>query len=162
MALLIPPFDAESPTFDDVRRILRANDIKIENDEEEFGYISFRYNNCLGFFEGKDFHQVYFPFFCFEDWELQDRSPFDAEFLAARSQLAAQYGSPCDEGRHVYSHRRPEHYYLYAVWGLRHCRLALAQDEFDIQFGLDLSLRFLYKAGPAKMRIYELGGPPTE
>jgi hypothetical protein len=169
MALQVPPLDLESPTFNNVRRVMLEHGAAIMDDDGEgIGYISFKFGEGLCHFVGKDLQQAYYPFFYYEndddtyEMDLENRKPFDAQYLAARRHLVELYGEPCEEGRRTPSHRPPTHYYLYAVWRLKHCRLALAQDEVDIQFGLDLSLRFLYKEGPTERLIHEFGEPVPE
>jgi len=162
MSFQIPPLDIREPSLDAMKRVLTTNGITIDKDEEQDGFISFYYGNWHCFYQTEPFQQVYCPISCYEDTDLKDREPFDAEFVAIRQNLIAALGQPSEIGHHVYSHRPRSHYYMYSVWQLEHSRLALAQDEFDIQFGLDLSLRFLYKLGPAETRIYELSDTPAD
>ena len=158
MSFEIPPLDVASPTLDGIRQALRTHKISIERDEKEFGCIVFCFGGVPCFFAIPP-AQVYMPLDYSDDIALIDRAPFDDVFAAARSNVIAKLGPPSMEGIHAYSHRPPTHYYRYAVWALKHSRLALAQDEYDIQFGLDLSLRFIYRPGPIETRIYELGSP---
>ena len=70
------------------------------------------------------------------------REPFDAMFQIPAESLANTLGEASRSGIYTYPHR-PDWEYSYAGWTLADFTLILVQDEFDIQFGMDVSLWIL-------------------
>ena len=89
---------------------------------------------------------AFIPLFYFEDYEV-GREPFDRAFRSLCEQLIGVLGPPLQSGTYSYPHRA-EWSYGYAGWALADVTLVLAQDEFDIQFGMDISL-WVQPAGTA-------------
>ena len=152
--ITLPPFDLDSPTFDDFRRVLTTHEIEIADDDPEFGFIAFYFGGLFCGFTRNGHHFAHVPLSYHDDTELIDRTSFDAEYGRVRRSILETHGPPAAEGRHVYEHRNPDQFYRYCVWPLQHCRLALLQNESDIQFGLDLCLRYLYRDGPAEELLF--------
>ncbi len=153
--LTLPPFDVPDPDFDTFRALLLAGGLEIQDDERHFGYISFYFNDLYAGFTRNGHCYAHVPLGYCDDLDLRDRSAFDQQYAGFRDEIRALHGEPIEEGQHRYAHRPPEHRYRYAVWQLQHCRLALLQNEYDIQFGLDLSLRYLYRDGEARQLLFD-------
>src|SRR5579871_669510 len=84
--------------------------------------------------------------YCFP--ELPDREEqipaFDQAFRFVAEQLEQILGKSTAAGRYSYPHRTWD--YSYCWWSLPEAELALVQDEFDIQDGLDVTL-WIFPAG---------------
>jgi len=154
----LPPFDINAPTLDEFRQLLVAHEIEIADEEPDLGFIAFYFGGLYGNFTRNGHHYAHVPLLYHDDTNLTDRSSFDAEYHRIRELITGTHGKPTQEGQHVYAHRQPNHFYLYSVWPLQHCRLALLQNEYDIQFGLDLSLRYLYRDGDVESLLYAENG----
>jgi hypothetical protein len=68
------------------------------------------------------------------------REPFDKAFEKVRAGLEDHLAQPHRTGTYSYKHRGKKWPYNYACWQLDDASLVLLQDEYDIQFGMDLSL----------------------
>jgi hypothetical protein len=90
--------------------------------------------------------RAFVPLFGFDDYEF-DREPFDRAYRSLTEQLAGALGPPSRVGEYSYRHREGWPY-SYAWWSLADATFALVQDEFDIQFGMDISL-WVLPAGAA-------------
>jgi len=149
----LPAFDMEMPTLDKFRKVLATAGIAIEDDEPELGFVSFCFGDCLCYCGTMPSRVAWIPLTYFDDTDFDDRQPFDAEYERVLSALSADLGGPSTLGQMVFRHRSVGQHYHYSVWRLRHSRLALAQGERDIQFGLDLSLWFFYDDGDIEQLI---------
>lgn len=74
-----------------------------------------------------------------EELEDIDRAPFDRAYRRLAKKLSGLLGPPSRSGKYDYPHNDGWPY-LYSWWRLEDCGVALVQDEFDIQFGMDVSL----------------------
>jgi hypothetical protein len=81
---------------------------------------------------------AFVPLFFFEVYD-RCREPFDLAFRTIAEQLARLLGAATRSGEYSYSHRA-DWSYLFAGWSLADTTLVLVQDEFDIQFGMDVTL----------------------
>jgi hypothetical protein len=77
------------------------------------------------------------PLFYFEEYD-EGREPFDRAFRTLAEQLAGFLGV-ARSGEYSYPHRGGWSY-SFAGWSLADATLVLVQDEFDIQFGMDVTL----------------------
>jgi hypothetical protein len=82
--------------------------------------------------------RVFVPLFYFEESETT-REPFDLAFRSILDQLVSILGQPSTSGQYGYPHRKGWPY-SYAGWRGGDATFVLVQDEFDIQFGMDVSL----------------------
>jgi hypothetical protein len=78
------------------------------------------------------------PLFWFEEYD-DGREPFDMAFRMIAEQLAGFLGAAVRSGEYTYPHRS-EWSYSFSGWALPDATLVLVQDEFDIQFGMDVTL----------------------
>lgn len=143
----LPAFDIADPSLNDFRRVLNAAGIPIVDDEPELGFVSFRFRDWLCYCGDQHPRVALLPLDYFDDTEFKDRTEFDLAYHRVRRELSVDLGEPSASGALDFSHRSEGQHYHYCVWHLRHTRLVLAQGERDIQFGLDLSLWFLYDDG---------------
>lgn len=88
----------------------------------------------------------FIPLFYFEGYE-QGRQPFDRAFRVLTGQLAGFLGAAARSGEYSYPHRAGWPY-SFVGWCLPDATLVLVQDEFDIQFGMDVTL-WVQPAGSA-------------
>jgi hypothetical protein len=121
---------------------------RLVDDEPELGYV--RYDILLAdgsrerrplsvrIAESDSPPWAFVPLFYFEE-EDEHREPFDMAFRTIGGQLERFLGSAVRSGEYSYPHRA-EWPYLFAGWGLPDATLVLVQDEFDIQFGMDVTL----------------------
>jgi hypothetical protein len=151
MGVELPPFDLSFPTLDDFRKVFVREGIAIIDDEAGLGFLSFRWKEGYLAYVSVNPHEAYLPLEYFDDTEFFDRTRFDNAFRLALEKLRATLGSPAGESVFTYAHRSLGQHYHYCWWQLKNCRLVLAQDERDIQFGLDLSVRFIYANGPIEL-----------
>ncbi|MBN9523503.1 hypothetical protein J0H58_34150 [bacterium] len=81
---------------------------------------------------------AFVPLFWFDEY-ADGREPFDRAYDALAGQITGILGTPTKLGAYGYPHRagRP---YFFAGWVLSDATLTLVQDEFDIQFGMDVTL----------------------
>ncbi|HVS39061.1 MAG TPA: hypothetical protein VMS17_26115 [Gemmataceae bacterium] len=89
---------------------------------------------------------AFVPLFYFEEYH-EGREPFDLAFRALAEQLAGFLGAATRSGVYSYPHRAGWSY-SFAGWALADATLVLVQDEFDIQFGMDVTL-WVQPAGAA-------------
>lgn len=149
----LPPFDIPDPSLDDFRRVLTVAGIPIEDDEPGLEFVSFQFRECLCYCSAAYPRVAVLPLAYFDDTELEDRGAFDLEYTRVRHALSADLGDASAVGSLTFEHRAEGQDYNYSVWQLQFSRLVLAQGERDIQFGLDLSLWFLYDAGEIELLI---------
>jgi hypothetical protein len=95
--------------------------------------------------------RVLLPLFYYEDYE-NGRKVFDQAYESLLVQTADILGKPSRSGSYENRHR-PRWSYNYAWWSFGNCTFALVQDEFDIQFGMDVSLWVLPGGVPFSMPV---------
>jgi hypothetical protein len=78
------------------------------------------------------------PLFYLEEFD-EGRESFDQAFDSLADQLARFLGAAAEVGEYRYPHR-PDWSYSFTGWELPDATLVLVQDEFDIQFGMDVTL----------------------
>lgn len=150
----LPDFDLREPSYDEFHHSLKNNNIEVADNDEHLGFIGFFYNGYYSSFTRSEKIYARIPLFFYEDDELTDRATFDSVFSKFQDAIVKLKGNPVESGKHVFEHRDSNHYYLYSIWQLTYCRLALLQDEYDIQFGLDISLHFIYQSGNASELLF--------
>jgi hypothetical protein len=118
------------------------------DDEPNVGYV--RYDMLLGAGSGErrplslliaesSYRPCAFvPLFCFEEYDAH-REPFDTAFRTIAGHLAGFLGGVARSGVYRYPHRVGWPY-SFAGWELADATLVVVQDEFDIQFGMDVTL----------------------
>src|SRR5207302_10447031 len=89
---------------------------------------------------------AFVPLFYFEGYG-EGREPFDRAFRTLSGHLAGFLGAASRSGAYGYPHRAAWSY-SFAGWALADATLVLVQDEFDIQFGMDVTL-WVQPAGTA-------------
>jgi hypothetical protein len=87
----------------------------------------------------------------FEEYET-NRRPFDFEFESLAKHLETILGRPTKSAQYSYDHQK-EWPYSYAWWSLSDVSIVLAQDEMDIQFGMDISVWVLPAKAPIKLPV---------
>ncbi len=153
----LPQLDLPAPSLSDFRGALERQGIAIIDDEPDLGFLSFRWNELLAYV-GTRPHEAYIPLKYVDETETEERGPLDEAYGSAMKELIAALGLPEDQGTFTYSHRDEGQHYHYCYWQLKNCRLVLTQDERDIQFGLDLSVRYIYDDGPLEPLIFGASG----
>lgn len=130
---------------------------KLVDDQLDLGYVAFD----MGMAPGEDFPRrlnvevresgrpprAFVPLFYFEEYDV-NREPFDQAYRSLTEQLASVLGPPSSFGEYTYPHRKGWRYF-YSWWSLADAAFVLAQDEFDIQFGMDVTLWVL----PANAKV---------
>ncbi len=91
---------------------------------------------------------AFVPLFYFEEYDAT-REPFDQAFRTLCEQIVRFLGAPSRSGVYNYPHRS-NWPYTFAGWPLPDVTLVLVEDEFDIQFGMDVTL-WVLPAGTAVM-----------
>lgn len=89
---------------------------------------------------------AFMPLFYFEEYD-EGRGPFDRAFRTLAEQLTSSLGPAARSGAYRYPHRA-EWLYSFVGWSLPDATLVLVQDEYDIQFGMDVTL-WVQPAGTA-------------
>lgn len=130
------------------KRLCDAAGWDLVDDEPDLGYV--RYDMLLA--AGQDVRRpltvqiaesgsppwASIPLFYFDEYE-DAREPFDRAFRSLSEQLAGFLGAASRAGVYRYPHRA-EWPYSFVGWSLPEATLVLVQDEFDIQFGMDVTL----------------------
>jgi hypothetical protein len=88
--------------------------------------------------EHNPLRRAFVPLYYFDDYDAR-REPFDQAFAHCRTKLTGLLGKPSRPGTYGYPHRA-NWLYSYCAWTLPDATFVLTQDEFDIQFGMDVSL----------------------
>ena len=118
------------------------------DDELDLGYVAFE----IGMAWDQDFPcrlavqvsesgrppRAFAALYCFEDYDVQ-RDPFDQTYRLLSEQLAGILGPRSSFGEYTYPHQKSWPY-SYSWWSCPDATFVLVQDEFDIQFGMDVSL----------------------
>ncbi len=118
------------------------------DDEPDLGYVAFRmgmspvqdfpYRLAVEVAESGRPPRAFVPLFYFEDYDVE-REPFDRAYRSLSEQLAGVLGPPSSSGEYTYPHQE-DWPYAYSWWSLPDATIVLVQDEFDIQFGMDVTL----------------------
>jgi hypothetical protein len=94
--------------------------------------------------EGSEGPFAFVPLYCFGenagDPAQLPRGPFDRAFRHIATGLETILGKAYRAGAYTYAHRGDAWPYSYMWWRVADASLALVQDEFDIQLGMDVSL----------------------
>jgi hypothetical protein len=81
---------------------------------------------------------AFLPLFYFDDYD-EGRKAFDGAFRALAEKLGRSLGASSRSGQYGYAHRAGWPY-SFTGWALADATFLLVQDEFDIQFGMDVTL----------------------
>ncbi len=147
---------------------------KLIDDEIALGYVAFD----MGLVPSESFPRrlvvevressrpprAFVPLFYFEEYDVH-REPFDQAYWSLTEQLASILGPPSSSGEYTYPHRQGWPFF-FSWWSLTDGAFVLVQDEFDIQFGMDVTLWVLpANAGLQNQTVslfplyYSSGGP---
>jgi hypothetical protein len=135
-------------SYERTKELCEAARWKLVDDELDLGYVAFD----MGMAPGQDFPnrlavevresarrpRAFVPLFYFEEYDVH-REPFDQAYRSLSEQLAGILGPPSSSGEYTYQHREGWQYF-YTCWSLIDATFVLVQDEFDIQFGMDVTL----------------------
>jgi hypothetical protein len=135
-------------SYDWTKELAQAAGRKLVEDEFDLGYVTF----SMWLVRGQDVRcrlavelrksgrppRAFAPLFCFEEFDTQ-REPFDDAYRSLAEQLAAVVGPASSASKYSYPHRE-DWLYSYSWWSLNDTAFVLVQDEFDIQFGMDVTL----------------------
>ena len=129
---------------------------RLVDDEPDLGYVRYDMPLAAGSDERRPVSVLiaesnkppfaFVPLFYFEEYD-EGREPFDRAFRSLADQLTAFLGAAARSGEYSYPHRAGWPY-SFAGWELADATLVLVQDEFDIQFGMDVTL-WVQPAGSA-------------
>lgn len=121
---------------------------KLDDDELDLGYVAFEVQIAkddsrrlsVQVSESGRPPRAFLPLYYIDDEECEaNRKPFDQALRSLSEQLESVLGLPSVSGEYGYSHRE-NWLYSYVGWSLADATFVLAQDEFDIQFGMDVTL----------------------
>jgi len=135
-------------SYQRTKELCQAARWKLVDDELDLGYVAFE----MGTVPGQDSHRrlavevsesgrlprAFVPLFYFEEYDVH-REPFDLTYRSLSEQLAGVLGPPSSSGEYTCPHREGWRYF-YSWWSLTDATFVLVQDEFDIQFGMDVTL----------------------
>ena len=134
---------------------------KLVDDELDLGFVAFdmhlgpgknvRSRLAVAVSESGRPPLAFVPLFYFEEYDVR-REPFDQAYRSLSEQLVRILGSPSSSGQYDYPHRK-NWPYSYSWWSFADATLVLVQDEFDIQFGMDVSLWVLLTGAAVKVPI---------
>jgi hypothetical protein len=129
---------------------------RLVDDEPDLGYLRYDMPLAAGSDEQRPLSVLiaesnkpplaFAPLFYFEEYD-EGREPLDHAFRFLADQLAGFLGAAGRSGVYSYPHRAGW-LYSFAGWELDDATLVLVQDEFDIQFGMDVTL-WVQPAGSA-------------
>lgn len=136
--------------YQQTKKVALAAGWKLVDDEFDLGYVAVEM-----LLPGQDMHRrlvvlvsesnpqprAFVPLFYYEDYDIQ-REPLDEAYRLLREQLSRVIDRPTASGQFNYSHRE-DWGYFYCYWSLSDITFVLTQDEFDIQFGMDVTLWML-------------------
>jgi hypothetical protein len=148
-------------SYQQTKMLVKAAGWKLVDDEFDLGFVAF--NMCLG--PDKDVSsrlavevcergrspRAFVPLFYFDDYDVR-RELFDEAYRSLSEQLTRVLGSSSSSGEYDYPHRKSWNY-SYNCWSLADATLVLVQDEFDIQFGMDVTLWVLPMGTPVKVPV---------
>ena len=95
--------------------------------------------------------RAFVPLFYFQEYDAR-REPFDQAYRSLSEQLVRVLGSSTSSGEYGYPHRKSWSY-SYNWWSLSDATLVLVQDEFDIQFGMDVTVWVLPMGAAVKVPV---------
>ncbi len=134
--------------YQTTKEIAIAAGWRLNDNELKLGYVAFDVRPDCGkdmvsrlvveVREGGRSPRAFVPLFYFEEYEAE-RKTFDQAFRLISDRLVDVLGSPSASGKYHYPHRN-EWPYLYSWWAAAGATFILVQDEFDIQFGMDVTL----------------------
>jgi hypothetical protein len=121
---------------------------RLVDDEPELGYVRYDMPVAAGpderrpvsvlLAESNNPPFAFVPLFYFDEYD-EARELFDRAFRALAEEFAGFLGAALRSGKYSYPHR-PGWLYSFTGWALGDATLVLVQDEFDIQFGMDVTL----------------------
>jgi hypothetical protein len=131
--------------YDLIQRLLSETEWEIQENEADIGHLRILIHDTSGECypliisranpDGSPFSLLTFS--VFPDSEA-DLAAFNMEFHFRAATLARYFGIPSASGSHQLPFRSWP--YAYKRWTLPEGEFTLVQDEFDIQFGMDVSL----------------------
>ncbi len=152
------------------KKIAEAASWRIVDDEVDLGYAAFemrlgpqgsvRRRLAIEVKESGRPVLAFVPLFYFDEYESQ-REPFDRAFHSSFEHMTEFLGAPLQTGEYTYGHR-PNWPHSFAWWSLSNVTVVLVQDEFDIQFGMDLTLWILPPDAAVKLPVSGALEPPKE
>ena len=149
-------------SYKESKAIGQAAGWTLMDDEPGLGFIAFKVSiNAPDEFrrlaveiqENSDQPEAFLPLFYYEYYE-SNPDPFDEAFRSLLNQLSGLIGKPSGIGEYGNEHRE-DWSYMYACWRLDDATLVLVQDEFDIQFGMDITLWAFAPNEPIKFPLHE-------
>jgi hypothetical protein len=145
--------------YQQTRGLGEAATWKLLDDELDLGYVAFdiHIDSCkaarrrlvVELSESGRQPRAFVPLFSFEEHE---RETFDEAYKALAEQLTGTLGRVSHSGTYTYAHRA-NWPYSYSWWTLSDATFVLMQDEFDIQFGMDVSLWVLPQGTPVRVPV---------
>jgi hypothetical protein len=145
--------------YNSIKKLALSGHWQLTDDEFDLGYLRFDANilaserpRSLVVEFGKDGGPrfAFVPLYCFPDTNEQIEA-FNIAFDLASTALQLVIGPPSNWGQYGYPHRTWA--YSYCWRSLPEAELVLAQDEFDIQDGLDITLWIIPAGLPLKLPI---------
>lgn len=134
--------------YNQIKSICASAAWQLVDDDPDLGYIRYEIVLAAGsserrpvsirIAESNESPFAFVPLFYFDEYD-EGRELFDQAFRTLADQLKLFLGRPAQSGEYSYSHRSAWPY-LFAGWMLPDATLMLVQDEFDIQFGMDVTL----------------------
>ncbi len=134
--------------YDSTKAICEQVGYTLDYDEPELGFVRYTVpmQICIDpqtflsvqIAEKNNPASAFLPLFYFEEYE-ESREQYDLEFRTLMAKLVYILDSESVAGKYSYPHRL-DWQYFYAGWTLPDYTLVLVQDEFDIQFGMDITL----------------------
>lgn len=143
-------------TYSQTNAICDAAAWQLETNEPGLGYVQYRmplsdapeawrlFSVYIAGGEKPPF--AFLPLYCFEDYD-NTREPFDQAFRSLSQHLVGILGVESRSSVYTYSHRATWPY-SFTGWSLPDATVLIVQDEFDIQFGMDVTL-WVLPAGTA-------------
>ena len=150
--------------YEAVKGIAASIGWRLDGDEPEFGYVTYQVPTgitatagesrlCVLFRREGQAPKALLPLFASEQFE-DDRPLFDSIFAATADRIAGVLGPRSSSGQYEYGHRVGWQY-RYTTWAGAGATLVLVQDEFDIQFGMDVTLWTLPAGTPVKFPLHD-------
>lgn len=133
--------------YQPTKKLAQAAGWKLVDDEFDLGFVAFEMplgstnevrRLAVEVSESGRSRLAFVALFSYEEYEVQ-WEPLDEAYQSLCQQMANVIGPPSASGEFRYSHR-PGWLYSCCWWPLSDTTLILTQDEFDIQFGMDVTL----------------------
>ncbi len=135
--------------YQPTKKLAQAAGWKLVDDELDLGYVAFQMplgssNEIrrlhVEVSESGRSPLAFVALFYYEEYDV-GREPLDKAYQSLYQQLTNVIGPPSASGEFTYPHRSS---WLYSCcWSLLDATFILTQDEFDIQFGMDVTLWIL-------------------